>query len=134
MTFTYSEFFKEIEDDLTLHKHDIDEKVYRAPNVHNKILRRFMIERNKLQKLETEYNKVLKSLYHHYRYEGDIRCENKDIAMFYVKSDQKYINIQIEYQKQELLVENLERWLKKADKISFDIKNIIEYLKWSSGI
>lgn len=132
--FNYQNFFEEIENDLTLHQHDIDAKIYQAPNTHNKILKRYIIERNKLQQLETAKNSKFGELFHHYRYESDIRCENKDVAIFYVKGDKKYIDKESEYQKQLLLVETLERWLKKADRIGFDIKNIIEYLKWSSGV
>lgn len=132
--FNYNEFFEEIEEDLTLHQHDIDKKIYQAPNTHNKILKRYIIERNKLQQLESKQYKIHKDLFHHYRYESDIRCENKDVALFYVRGDEKYLKIQSEYQKQLLLVETIEKWLKKADRIGFDIKNIIEYLKWSAGV
>lgn len=133
MSFNYTEFFNEIEEDLTLHQHDIDKKIYDAPNVHNKILRRYIIERNKLQKLETACNKTFGKLFHKYRYESDIKCENKDVAIYYVKSDDEYITTHNKYQNQKLLLESIEKWMKKAERIGFDIKNIVEFIKFMSG-
>lgn len=131
--FNYTEFFDEIESDLTLHAHDIDKKIYQAPNVHNKLLRRFVIERNKLHKYETEYNRVFGELFHHYRYESDIRCENKDVAIFYIKKDKKFLEVNDKYQRQKLLLDTIEKWMKKSERIGFDIKSIIEFQKFMAG-
>lgn len=129
----YNKFFDEVENALTIHSHDIEKKIYEAPNIHNKILKQFIIERNNLQKLESKWNKIHGDLFHHYRHESDIRCENKDVTLFYVKKDEKFIAIDQELSKQKLLVEAIERWMKKASSIGFDIKNIVEFLKFMAG-
>jgi hypothetical protein len=131
--FDYNKFFDEVENALTIHSHDIEKKIYEAPNIHNKILKQFIIERNNLQKLESKWNKIHGDLFHYYRHESDIRCENKDVTLFYVKKDEKFIAIDQELSKQKLLVEAIERWMKKASSIGFDIKNIVEFLKFMSG-
>lgn len=131
--FNYINFFNEIETALTLHSHDIDRKIYEAPNVHNKILRQMIIEKNKLNKLETKYNKIFGEKFHYYRYNHEVKIESKEVAIFYVKNDPEFIKINDEFNKQSLLVETIERWMKKATSISFDIKNVIQYLEFMNG-
>ncbi len=131
--FNYAEFFNEIESNLSVHAHDLDKKIYEAPNAHNKIMRQITLEKNKLNKLETKYNKIFAKLYHHYRYEYEFKLESKDVAIFYLKKDDEFLQINDELNDQRLLVDTLEKWMKKANAITFEIKNILEYLKWSSG-
>ncbi len=131
--FDYSKFFEEIDSSLTLHSHDIEKKIYEAPNQHNKLLKRFIIERNTLQKLESKLNRLFGQKYHHYRYEFDLNLGSKEVAIFYVKKDEEYIKANDEHAKQKLLVEIIDKYMKKASTIGFDIKNIIQFLEFMSG-
>jgi len=133
MKFDYTQFFNEIDEALTIHTHSLDKKIFEAPNIHNKILRQFTIEKNKLQKLESELNKTFGEKFHYYRYEYELKLDNKDVVLFYVKKDPEFLTINDKFNSQKLLVETIEKWMKKANSITFDIKNILEYLKWSSG-
>lgn len=133
MKFDYNEFFNEIDETLTLMAHNIDKKIYEAPNVHNKILRRLTIERNTLQKLENEYNKTFGELFQYYRYDYELKLDNKDVVIFYIKKDKKFLEINDKFNSQKLLVDTIEKWMKKAQNTAYEIKNIVEYLKWSSG-
>lgn len=133
MRFDYNEFFNKIDESLTLMTHNIDKKIYEAPNVHNEILRRLTIERNILQKLENEYNKTFAELFQYYRYDYELKLDNKDVVIFYIKKDPKFLEINDKFNSQKLLVDTIEKWMKKAQNTTFEIKNIIEYLKWSSG-
>lgn len=131
--FDYKEFFEDIEEKLTIKQHNIDKKVFEAPNIQNDLLRQYMKEKTKLIKLEAEHNRLFGQKFHHYRYESDIRCENKDVAIYYVKKDEEYIEKFIQYEKQKVLCETLERYLKRASQMTYDIKNILEYLKYING-
>lgn len=131
--FDYKEFFEDIEEKLTIKQHNIDKKVFEAPNIQNDLLRQYMKEKTKLIKLEAEHNRLFGQKFHYYRYESDIRCENKDVAIYYVKKDEEYIEKFIQYEKQKVLCETLERYLKRASQITYDIKNILEYLKYING-
>jgi hypothetical protein len=131
--FDYTKFFNEIDEALTIHTHSLDKKIFEAPNIHNKILRQFIIEKNKLMKLESDLNKVFGQKFHYYRYEYELKLDNKDVVLFYVKKDPDFLKANDAFNSQKLLVETIEKWMKKANSITFDIKNILEYLKWSSG-
>lgn len=131
--FNYNSFFEEIEEKLTLHSHDLDRKIFEAINVQNTILKQYVKEKTKLIKLESNYNRVFGQKFNFYRYESDIRCENKDVALFYVKQDEEVIKITEEYEKQKVIVEYMEKYLKRASNIGFDIKNIIDYLRYMNG-
>ena len=131
--FNYTEFFDEVEQSLTIHSHDLDRKIYEAPNTHNKILRRYTIEKNKLHRLESKRNKVFGEKYHFYRHQYEFKIENKDVAIFYIEKDPEYIEVNEEYQKQKLLLDIIEKWMKKASSIAFDIKNIVEFIKFMGG-
>lgn len=131
--FDYNAFFNELEESLTLMPHNIDKRIYDAPNIHNKILRQITIERNKLQKLEKKYDKIFAEKYQYYRYDYETNLGSKDVAIFYIKNDTEFLKINDEFNNQKLLVETLERWMKKAQNTAYEIKNIVEFLKWSSG-
>jgi hypothetical protein len=131
--FNYKDWFDEIENALTIHSHDLDKKIYEAPNIHNKILKQFIKEKQRLIKAEQKYNKTLAEKFHYYRYESDIRCENKDVTLFYVKKDKDFLKVAEDYEKQKLLCEMIDGYMKKARSIGFDIKNILEYLRYMDG-
>lgn len=131
--FDYEKWFEEVDNALTLHSHDLDKKIYDAPNTHNKILKQLIKEKTKLIQVEQKYNRTLAELFHHYRYESDIRCENKDVALFYVKKDDKFLKVAEEYEKQKLLCEMIEGYMKKTKSIGYEIKNILEYLHYLEG-
>lgn len=129
----YEEFFKSVEDSLFLQPHNIDRKIYDAPNIQNNLIRRYIVEKTKLLKLESKLDRLTGEKYHYYRYESDLRLENKDVAMLYVKKDNDYIKVVEEYGKQKIIVEMVDKFLKKAMNIGYDIKNIIDYLKFMNG-
>lgn len=131
--FNYKTFFEDIESSLTLKQHNLDTKIYEIPNIQNQLLRQYMKEKTKLIKLEAEHNRLFGHKYHHYKYESDIRCENKDVAIFYVKKDEEYIEKFIQYEKQKCLCESLEKYLKRVSQMTYDIKNILDYLKYING-
>lgn len=131
--FDYKSFFDDIDEKLTLHSHSLDRKIFEAINVQNTILKQYVKEKTKLIKIESNYNRIFGKKFNYYRYESDIRCENKDVALFYVKQDEEVIKITEEYEKQKILVDLMEKYLKRASNIGFDIKNIIDYLRYMNG-
>jgi len=129
----YTEYFNDIDKRLTLRPDNIDVIVYDAPNIQNELIKQYIKEKTKLMKLEIKFNKIYGEKFHHYRHESDLRCENKDIANLYVKKDEEYISVFEEYEKQKLLIEMFDKYLKRASQIGFDLKNIIDYLKFMNG-
>ena len=133
MSFDYENFFEEIEENLSIYAHNLDKIIFQAPNIHNKLLKRWVVENNKLQKLEIKKDRVFGERFHFYRYEYEINITSNDIAKYYVKKDNDYLKTLKEYNKQLLLVETLNKWLKKADKIYYEVKNALEVLKYLNG-
>lgn len=131
--FDYKTFFKEVEDGLTIYAHNMNKIIYDAPNTHNKILKRWTIENQKLHKLEMDKNRVFSEKFHFYRYEYEINITSNDVAKYYVAKDEEYLNVLSKYNKQALLVATIDKWMKKADKIGFEIKNALEVLKFLDG-
>lgn len=131
--FDYKTFFREIEDGLTIYAHNIGKIIYDAPNTHNKILKRWTIENHTLHNLELEKSRIFAERFHYYRYEYEINITANDVAKYYVAKDEAYIEILKKCNKQELLVATIDKWMKKSDKIGFEIKNAVEVLKYLDG-
>ena len=132
-TFNYKEFFNEVEEGLTIYAHNLDKIIYDAPNTHNKILKRWTIENQKLHKIELDMNRIFGERFHYYRYEYEINITSNDIAKYYVKKDETYLEILKKFNTQALLVATIDKWMKKADKIGFEIKNVLEVIKYMDG-
>jgi len=131
--FNYNDFFEEVEADLTIYAHNLSKIIYDAPNAHNKILRQWTKENHKLHNLELEKDRVFGVRFHFYRYEYEINITSNDIAKYYVKKDDEYLKILKECNKQELLVATIDKWMKKAEKIGYEIKNVLEVIKYLDG-
>lgn len=129
----YTKYFNDIDEKLALRPDNIDKVIYEAPNIQNELIKQYIKEKTKLIKLELKYNKIYGEKYHYYRHEFDFKCENKDVANLYVKKDEEYIKAFEEYEKQKLLLEMFDKYLKRASQIGFDLKNIIDYLKFMNG-
>ena len=132
--FNYEEFFIELENDLTVFAHNLPKIIYDAPNAHNKILKRWTIENHKLHQIELVMNKVFSERFHFYRHgDFEINITSNDIAKYYVKKDELYLAELKKFNKQALLVETIDKWMKKAERIGYEIKNAVEVLKYLNG-
>jgi len=132
--FNYKEFFEEVEDDLTIYSHNMRTIIFDGPNVHNKILKRWTIENQKLHKIELQMDRVFSERFHYYRH-GDFETNitSNEIAKYYVKKDTLYMAELKKFNIQALLVGTIDKWMKKAEKIGYEIKNAIEVLKFLDG-
>lgn len=133
MSKDYKTFFQEVEDALTIYSHNLNKIIYESPNIHNKILRAWTDEQHTLNILETKVNKLFGEKYHYYRYEYDVNLGSKDVAIFYVKKDEEYLKELKKFNTQKVLVETIERWMKKAERMNFEVKSAIEVIKYLDG-
>ena len=121
-----------IKDDLEITPENVQDKLYKIPSLHSKYLGLYFNTKNKLNKKEKELAILFKTKYNMFK-EGDEILDKKEI-LFHVMADEEYANLNCEVQSITDLVDVLDRTVKKVNTLSFDVKNLIDYLQYISGV
>lgn len=127
------QYVKEAEDDMNLDKADLEAKLRSIPNLHNKWLRKFIIQSKVLLQKERDLMELerKKRKYYLFDYEYEVKPTQ---VQFYIDSDDEYAKKLYQVNLQRKLVDLIERTLKKTTQLSFDIKNLMDFKKMKEGI
>lgn len=122
----------QLDDLLKINIKNLDKKLFQIPPIHNKILKLFFKHKMLLQTMNRDLSILFAKKWRHYKYEQDEVLTDKT-CMFFIEGDEEYANKKMELGKQQVLVEYLTKAVDKASKLGFDVKNIIDYLKYLNG-
>ena len=123
---------KEVDKDLEITQENLDTKIYEIPSLHSKYLRLYYHESLILEKMETALARLYVKKHHYYRHDYDYVIKDSQVS-WYIDGDEEFSKRKYQINKQKLQVDFLERTLKKINQLSFDVKNIIEWVKFQSG-
>lgn len=130
---TLDELFEEIEQDLNLTYENLQEKLYKIPSYHSKYLKLFFQHKSKLNKYTEQLNKMYKDKYYYFTNEYEYKLDNAKEINFHILSDDEYASLNTKVENQKLLVDCLDRTVKRVQYMGGDCKNIITYLGYQNG-
>lgn len=139
------EVFAEWEKDCRIDKSQLDDESINIPRLHNKYIKMYAIERVRLKELNVSYNETKRKLIKYYRGEMDknelqdigrpqflSRATGKEFEML-VETDDLMTKQVLKLAAQEEKVEFIKSVVASINRRSFDIKNAIDFMKWSQG-
>jgi len=129
---TLDEIQKMSDRDLKVHSTKLYKISMDVPNLHNKYYKLFSKERLSFKKLEGEYDQLFREKYHYYMIDYQYTLDKKEV-LIYIAGDVNIIKKknQMEFSKEKLRA--LEGIIDNINRISFNIRNAIEFLKWTHG-
>lgn len=122
----------EVDKDLTITKTTLHEISMRAPILHNKYYKKFLIEKLKYQRTEREYDQLFKKTYHFYNIDYEYTLDKKEV-LIYINGDDIIIKKKNELAFSLEKIKYLESILDNINRISFNVKNAIDFLKFTNG-
>ena len=120
-------------EDLKFDQSNAMEKCQGIPGLYQHWLDIFSKESATLVKLQITKDKVYGELYKKYHFEDNYKWDAQKECESQVKSDAEYIKAALEYEKQKLVVDYLQETLGNINRMSFSIKNYLDYLKYQGG-
>ena len=111
---------------------NFQDKMYKMPILHNKWLRYFYEERNNLIQAQKQLLSLYRIKYYYYKDDYDHKLELKQIA-WHIESDEEYSKKLYNVNLRKEVVSFIEKTIRRITSFSFDIKNIIEHLKFTNG-
>lgn len=132
--FDFDTFNLELEQDLDINFKNIEKKIFDVPKLHSKYLKIFFEEQKKLNKIEKELQRVYKDKYHYYQFDYQKKMESLKETEFHVLADPEYAKMNHIYKNQKLIVDCVERSLKRIQSLGYDVKTMIEALKYFNGV
>ena len=131
---SFSKLKEIIEKELFFNEDNVERMSLHTSNLYMKYLRVYSNEVKILKGISLEKNKIFGELMHHYKFKVDFQLDSKSEIESYIRSDEKYYNISLEYSNQEIVVEYLEKILSRINTMGFEIKNYIEIVKLKKGL
>lgn len=143
---TITEIQKEIEKDSVLNPVDLDSESIKIPTLHGKYLGFLTDEKRVLKMLRNKYDFLLKEKWEYYTGKADPQeLKSKGIDQFphkiirqdidiYLNSDQDLQKVSMDVVNQEVKVNLLESFIKELNSRHWNIRNIIEWRKFTNGI
>jgi len=129
----FKELNKTIESDFDLNPHTLETKLREIPKLHNKYLKIWFKEKNKLLLLEKELKSLYRKKWYYYHDDYSYNLDKKHIE-WHIESDDEYSKKLYIFDRQKHLVNYFEQVIRKVNSFNFDIKNFIEYKKFLNGI
>src|ERR1019366_2772669 len=139
------EIFEEWDKDCSINKSELGTESLDRPVLHNKYLKIMTIESVKLRQLKADYDTMnnlraewymgrmseekLKSL----AWEPNPLRIMKDDLSRHIKSDKFLIKVSLQIGEQEELISHLASIIDQINKRGWDIKNCLEWLKFTNG-
>lgn len=127
----FEDLFEEIEKDLEINSVNLQEKLFKVPNLHTKYLRMFYSYQKIYLKKKKELNELYTTTYDKYK-NGDEILDKKEIQ-FYILSDEEYSELKYKVNQLENMIDVLEKTVKRVNNLSFDLRHIIEWVKFQEG-
>lgn len=123
-----------VEKELKIEESNVMEKSIQLSNLYTKFLQIYTRELKNLKSKHHEKAKVYGELYHHYKFKFDYQLDTKAEVESYIRADDKYYQIALEYSNLEVQVKYLEQILEQINNLGFRIKNYIDLKKISQGL
>ena len=131
--------------DCRIDETELGEESTKIPVVHNKYLKIYMGENAQLKRMFAQRNKLKRTLIEYYL--GEMTQEEleemgrdqfykkilKNEVEMYIESDDLFIDINLKISLQQEKVSYLESILKSINNRGFQIKNAIDWLKFTNG-
>ncbi|MFW6173021.1 MAG: recombination mediator protein UvsY [Elusimicrobiota bacterium] len=124
---------KFVEKELKIEESNVMEKSIQLSNLYTKFLQIYTRELKNLKSKHHEKAKTYGELYHHYKFKFDYQLDTKAEVESYIRADDKYYQIALEYSNLEVQVKYLEQILEQINNLGFRIKNYIDLKKISLG-
>lgn len=125
---------QKVEDELRLTDENIMAKSIQLSNFANKIRGLYSKEFHILRNKAAEKDKVYGELYHKYKYNYEYQLETKGEVEAYIRADDVYYKVALEYAQQEMQVKYLEETMTHINNMGFRIKNYIDLQKMKLGL
>ena len=134
------------EQDSTIIADQLDEESLKISKLHHKYFKLFGIERLTLKKLEAEYKKLKHEKYEFYTQGPNDEQQRKGWVLppkgvilknevdRYLEADNELVDFGLKLEVQKEKVELLQSIIHNINQRSFNIKNAIEFIKFSQGI
>ena len=123
-----------VEVELKITEENVMEKSIQLSNLYANILQIYTKELKFLKTKGHEKDKIFGELYHHYKFNFNFQLDSKGEIESYIKADNTFYNIALEYSQQEVQVKYLEQLLEHINNLGFRIKNYIDLKKISKGL
>jgi len=124
--------FDELDEDLNITAANLMDKVYEIPKLYNKWQRVYFIQKKKLNRKVKELDDLYRKKYYFYK-DGDRLMSNAKEIDFNVISDEEYTTLRLQVESLKDLVKILEKSIDRIGKLSFDVKNIIDWNNFLNG-
>jgi hypothetical protein len=122
------------ETEINVTEDNISEKSIKFASIYNKYLSLYIQELRILKKLTLDKDKIYGELYNKFKFNNNFQLDtNKEIDV-YVRADDKYYNVSLDLQNQEMVVKYLEEVLQNINNTGYRIKNYIELQKLKQGL
>lgn len=126
-------YLKKIEKYITFDESNILQKTSNFPILTHKLINLLTDEIKNLKDLELQKKVKYGKLYKYYKTEDDYNWSNKLEIDSQIYSHKDYVKVCQDLNEEELVVKRLEETLDNVKKISFHIRNFIEWKKFTEG-
>lgn len=137
-----SEILDHIESDSEIEKSRLDSESLNIPKLHSKYVRMVAAERDLLRRLQQKMIMLHKEKWEYYSGKApaevyrekpfNIKVLKSELDR-YIDSDDEVIKLAAYISEQQDKVSILEDWIKQINGRSFQIKNAIDYIRWTNG-
>lgn len=137
-----SEILDYIESDSDIDKSRLDNESLNIPKLHSKYIRMLAAERDLLRRLQQKMISLHKEKWEYYSGKApaevyrerpfNIKVLKSELDR-YIDSDDEVIKLASYVSEQQDKVSILEDWIKQINGRSFQIKNAIDYIRWTNG-
>lgn len=123
-----------VEQQLKVTDENIMAKTIELSNLQVYISKVYSKELKTLKTKGLEKDKIYAELYHHYKFKFDFALESKAEIDTYVKGDDKYYQVALEYAQLEVQMAYLEQVLSNINNLGFRINNYVALKKLKMGL
>jgi hypothetical protein len=128
-----SELQKEIEYDFSLAPDELQSKIYEIPKLHSKYLGKYNKALATYQNLSVKMSKLYRNKWHKYSKEYEYKLSSQKEIILYVEGDKDIIELRLQLDSAERIKNYLKEVVDKTKQLTFDVKNLIEFLKYIGG-
>lgn len=118
--------------DLTINRSQLHEISLDVPFLHNKYYKLLTEARLKLKLLEAGYNKVYKEKYKFYSVDYHTLLDRKEIPI-YIDAEASIIDSRNKVDLQKEKIKYVEAIIDNINRISFNVRNAIDFIKFTQG-
>lgn len=122
-----------VSSDLKITEDNVANKSLNSAYMYHQYLDLWLSELRELKTLCLEKDRIYGTLYEKYKFKGDYKLDSRNEIEAWIFADPVYIKVATEYIDKETVVKYLENVTEAISKLSFSIKNYIEYKKFLSG-